>query len=155
MAQGMLPDTGARTRSPGNTAGCVLAVILLAFLGVGCLVLASTIATFALAERLPAPQPAALLEWKESLRVTEESIRVIDRQLGPLTIECTARIKNVSNRRQDPVLIFQFLGEHGQEIHRRQFVPLSLNPGRDELIIRHTTMNPEEFEQVKTFRVAE
>ncbi len=137
MASGKLPITEARTSSPANSSGCVLAVILLAVLGLGCLVLVSAIAAYALLERLPAPQPAALVEWKEGLRVTEESVRVIDRQLGPLTIECTARIKNVSSRRQDPVLIFQFLDEHGQEIHRRQFVPLSLDPGRDELIIRH------------------
>ena len=144
MAQGIQPSGG----------GCILAAVLGA-LGMGLLVVSAAIAGYLLIEPMPERAPPKLIEWRESLQVSEESVRIIGRQFGPLTIECTARIKNVSDRRQNPVLIFQFLGEGGQEIWRRQFVPLTLEPGRDELIIRHTTMNPEEFERVKSFRVAE
>ncbi|MGI8981219.1 MAG: hypothetical protein ACR2FY_18490 [Pirellulaceae bacterium] len=154
MAQGIQPYPGHPVPRPSAGVGCILAAVACA-LAMGLLVVLAAFAGYLLTDPMPMRAPPKLIEWRESLQVSEESVRIIDRQLGPLTIECTARVKNVSDRRQNPVLIFQFLGEGGQEIHRRQFVPLTLEPGRDELIIRHTTMNPEEFELVKTFRVAE
>jgi len=134
--------------------GCVF-VALGCALAFGLLVVVAAVAAFLLTERLPVAAPPVLFESRDKIRVSEESVHIISRQLGPVTIECRARLKNLTNRHQDPQLIFQFLDEDGLEIHRRRFMPDYLAAGDDELVIRHTTMNPEEFAQVKTFRITE
>src|SRR5262245_45457219 len=91
------------------------------------------------------PAPPLLYESREKIRVSEESVQIISRQFGPITIECRARLKNLTDRQQDPRLIFQFLDEDGLEVHQRRFMPTYLAAGGEELVIRHTTMNPEEF----------
>jgi len=155
MAQGIQPYPGHPVPRPSPGFGCILAAVGCA-LAVGLLAVVAAAIGFLLTERMPVAAPPVLYESRDKIRVSEESVQIIDRQYGPLTIECRARVKNLTGQQQDPLLIFQFLDEDGLEIHRRRFIPeFRLPVGGDELMIRHTTMNPEDFERVKTFRITE
>ena len=79
----MLGRGGQRVRTASRALGAV-----------GLVVVSAAVAGYLLAEKMPVAAPPLLYESRGKIRVSEESVQIIDRQFGPLTIECRARVKN-------------------------------------------------------------